>query len=103
MAIINCDSGQYQHIYGGISGDGNIWFGEGFKPQRIRYGLYVVEFDTAFAKEPAVVCTINGNEWQTFNLSVANFEIAPYYFVCGTSSLDRPEDSAFSFIAFGQL
>ena len=103
MAIIKCDPGVYQHIYGSIGPDGNTFSGEGFSCRKIRYGLYLVEFDTAFVDTPAVVCTINGNEWQTFNLSVANLDITPFHFVCSTSSPDRPEDCAFTFIAFGQV
>ncbi|MEO1432843.1 MAG: hypothetical protein AAFS12_00945 [Cyanobacteria bacterium J06632_19] len=103
MAIIKCDSGVYQHIYGGIGEDGNTFSGEGFKSQRLTEGLYVVEFDTPFANMPAVVCTINGEEWKTFNLSVANLDFTPHYFVCGTSSPNNRVSSAFTFIAFGQV
>ena len=103
MAIVKSDRGEHQHIYGAVGPDGSTMWGEGFKVRKIRYGLYVVEFEKPFKGNPAVVCTIFGGEWETFNLSVAVLEVNPSLFVCGTSSPDRPVDSAFTFIAFGDV
>ncbi|MDJ0620197.1 MAG: hypothetical protein QNJ63_26240 [Calothrix sp. MO_192.B10] len=105
MAILQNAAGgnPVQHIYGGITPDGSTMFGEGFRSHKLRYGLYLIEFDKPFAKNPAAVCTIYGNEWETFNKSIAIPEVSPWHLVCTTSSPDRPVDSGFTFIAFGDL
>ncbi|CCQ51960.1 hypothetical protein CWATWH8502_17 [Crocosphaera watsonii WH 8502] len=77
--------------------------GEGFSTRRIWSGTYIIEFDQPFAGEPAVISTIYGNEWQTFDKSIAIVELGSQYFVPVTSSMDRPEDCAFTFIAFGNI
>jgi hypothetical protein len=94
---------EMQQVYGVIGPDGQTISGQGFQLRKIRFGLYLVEFERPFAQEPATVCTILGNEWQTFNLSIAILEVTPDYFVCGTSSPDRPEDCGFTFIASGNV
>lgn len=103
MAIVKSDRGEHQHIYGAVDQQGRLMWGEGVNIRKIRFGLYLVEFERPFAGNPAAVCTIFGPEWETFNLSVAILEISPHYFVCGTSSPEQPVDSAFTFIAFGDL
>lgn len=103
MAILQGERGEYQHLYGAVSPDGQIKFGEGFKSQRLRLGLYAIEFERHFAETPAIVCTISGGEWQTFNKSIAILEVTPNYAICTTSSPDRPEDCGFTLIAFGKL
>ena len=104
MAILKDSAGTAtQHIYGVISEDGNIISGEGFKCHKLRYGLYLIEFDQPFVDTPAAICTIYGGEWQTFNLSVAVVDVTQWHFVCTTSSPDRPEDCGFTFIAFGNI
>lgn len=103
MAIVKSNGGEHQHIYGAVGPDGLPMWGEGFRINKIRFGLYVVEFEQPFRDNPATVCTIFGNEWQTFNLSIAVLEVNPSYFVCGTSSSERPIDSAFTFVAFGDV
>ena len=103
MAIVKSDRGEQQHIYGAVGPGGRPMWGEGFTVQRLRFGLYIVEFERPFKVNPTAVCTIFGNEWQTFNLSVAVLEVNASYFVCGTSSSERPEDSAFTFVAFGDV
>ncbi len=99
MAIIE----KHQHIYGGVSEDGKIWFGEGFRSRKIKEGTYVIEFEQPFAKLPAPVCTINGYEWRTFDKSVAIIEIWEGGFICTTSSPRMPEDCVFTFIVFGDV
>ncbi|NEQ73981.1 MAG: hypothetical protein F6K24_48565 [Okeania sp. SIO2D1] len=102
MAIFKDDhEHEHQHIYGGVQPNGDCWFGEGFKSQKIKEGTYIVKFENPFAKLPAPVCTISGNEWMTFNMSVATVQITPEYFICITSSPHQPMDCAFTFIAFG--
>ena len=104
MAIFKDSAGKAtQHIYGVISQDGRILSGEGFRTHRIWSGTYIIEFDQPFAGPPAVSSTIYGNEWQTFDKSIAIVELDSRYFVPVTSSMDRPEDCAFTFIAFGHL
>ena len=105
MAILKNESGEdrHQHIYGGIAPDGSTMFGEGFYCDRIREGTYIIKFERPFAQMPAPVCTISGPEWRTFNMSVAIVEVNPSYFICVTSSPDRPMDSAFTFIVFGDI
>ncbi len=100
MAIF---SEKHQHIYGGVSPDGKVWFGEGFKSHKIKEGTYVIDFDRPFGPIPAPVCTVNGHEWQTFDKSVAIIEVTPQHFICVTSSPERPVDCGFTFIAFGDL
>lgn len=94
---------EMQQVYGVIDPDGHQISGQGFQCHKIRFGLYVVEFERPFAQEPATVCTILGNEWQTFNLSIAILEVTPWHFVCTTSSPDRPENCGFTFIVSGQV
>ena len=103
MAIIHGEGGMHQHIYGAIGPDGSPMWGEGFVSHKIKEGTYIVEFKQPFAKEPAPVCTVFGHEWKTFNLSVAIVEINPSYFICITSSPDRPVDCGFTFIVFGDV
>lgn len=104
MAIFKDSAGkETQHVYGIINSDGKILSGEGFTCQRIWSGTYIIEFHRTFAGTPAAVCTIYGNEWQTFDKSLAIVEIDSRYFVPVTSSMDRPEDCAFTFIAFGHI
>jgi hypothetical protein len=90
-----------RQITGGVWPDGNQWFGEGFNCKKIKEGTYVIEFEQPFAKMPAPVCTVNGYEWKTFDKSVAIIEIWEGGFICTTSSPDRPEDCAFTFIVVG--
>lgn len=99
MAIIE----DHQHLYGGIDPGGNIWFGEGFSTEKIKEGTFVIRFDQPFSELPAPVCTINGHEWKTFDKSVAIVEIELDYFICVTSTMDRPDDCAFTFIVFGSV
>ena len=104
MAIFKDSAGKAtQHVYGVMSQDGKILSGEGFRAHRIWSGTYIIEFDQPFAGTPAVVCTIYGNEWQTFDKSIAIVELDSRYFVPVTSSMDRPEDCAFTFVAFGHI
>ncbi len=81
----------------------NYWNGLTINTHRIWSGTYIIEFDQPFAGEPAVISTIYGNEWQTFDKSIAIVELDSRYFVPVTSSMDRPEDCAFTFIAFGDV
>ncbi|NES05501.1 MAG: hypothetical protein F6K22_23420 [Okeania sp. SIO2F4] len=102
MAIFKDDhEHEHQHIYGGVLANGDKWFGEGFESRKIKEGTYIVKFIPPFAGLPAPVCTISGNEWMTFNMSVATVQITPEYFICITSSPIQPIDCAFTFIAFG--
>ena len=102
MAIVKSAEGRdHQHIYGGVNPNGDKWFGEGFESQKIKEGTYCIKFERPFAGIPAPVCTITGNEWKTFNMSVAIVEVNPECFICVTSSPDRPIDCHFTFIAFG--
>ena len=104
MAIFKDSAGKAtQHVYGVISPDGRVLSGEGFSTRRIWSGTYIIEFDQPFAGEPAVISTIYGNEWQTFDKSIAIVELGSQYFVPVTSSMDRPEDCAFTFIASGNI
>ncbi|NES23236.1 MAG: hypothetical protein F6K41_31030 [Symploca sp. SIO3E6] len=102
MAIIKDSSGnKIQHIYGGINPDGNHWSGEGFRFQRIRQGLYLIEFERPFAESPTPICTIFGLESETLDKSISIVDIEPLQFVCATSSMDQPVDCGFTFIVFG--
>lgn len=104
MAILQDSSGkEKQHIYGTVSAQGQVASGEGFKAQQIRFGLYAIEFEQPFAGTPTPVCMINGGEWETFNKSIAILEVTDRYCICSTSSPDRPESCAFTFIAFGDV
>ncbi len=94
---------EMQQTYGVISPDGKQLSGQGFQSRRIWSGTYLIEFDRPFADMPAVVCTIYGNEWQTFDKSVAIVECDSRYFVYVTSTMDRPEDCAITFIASGKV
>ncbi|NET58044.1 MAG: hypothetical protein F6K47_18380 [Symploca sp. SIO2E6] len=93
--------GKHQHIYGGVAPNGLVMFGDGFTSHKIKEGTYIIEFEHHFGLLPAPVCTINGPEWKTFNLSITVVDVAPYHFVCVTSSPDRPVNCAFTFIVFG--
>jgi hypothetical protein len=90
-----------RQIYGTIAPDGNVMSGAGIQCRKIKEGTYIVEFEQPFGREPAPVCTVYGHEWMTFNLSVAIVEVTPQYFICVTSSPDRPTDCAFQFIVVG--
>ena len=99
MAVIE----NHQNIYGGVGSDDKHWFGEGFASQKMKEGTYWIKFDRPFAGIPAPVCTIAGNEWRIFNLSIAIIELNPEYFIFTTSSPERPVDSNFTFIVFGDV
>ncbi|NEP59520.1 MAG: hypothetical protein F6K31_21335 [Symploca sp. SIO2G7] len=104
MVIIQDSSGnRIQHVYGGINPDGSKWCGEGFRHHKLRQGLYLIEFERPFAGMPTPICTIFGPEWETFDKSISIVDIAPFQFVCATSSMDRPIDCGFTFIVFGQI
>lgn len=104
MAILKDSTGkEIQHVHGSIDPDGNKKFGEGFRSQKLRMGLYAIEFDKPFLEMPAAVCTIFGGEWETFNKSITVLEVSEHYVIFGTSSPDRPEDCGFTFIAFGNV
>ncbi|NES92071.1 hypothetical protein, partial [Okeania sp. SIO2B9] len=92
---------RHHRRYVGVRPDGSKWFGEGFESQKIKEGTYIIKFECPFDGIPAPVCTITGNEWKTFNMSVAIVEVNPEYFICITSSPHQPIDCAFTFIAFG--
>lgn len=99
MAIIE----KHQHIYGGVWSDGSMWFGEEFQSRKLKDGTYVIEFKQPFAKIPVPVCTIYGNEWKTFDKSIAVIEVWEGGFICTTSSPKMGEDCAFTFIVFGDV
>ncbi len=94
---------EIQQIYGAVNPDGSKMLGQGFRSQKIWQGTYIIQFDKPFANPPAPVCTIYGNEWQTFDKSIAIVEVGAFHFVCVTSSPDRPEDCSFTFITFGDV
>ncbi len=97
------DGRKHQHIYGTVERDGSSIAGEGFRCRKLQEGTYLVEFDQPFDKPPVPVCTVYGPPWITFNLSSAIIEASQHHFVCITSSPDRPVDSGFSFIVFGDI
>ncbi|NES23235.1 MAG: hypothetical protein F6K41_31025 [Symploca sp. SIO3E6] len=99
MAIID----NHQHIYGGISEDGSTMFGEGFYCERVKEGTYIVKFEQPFAELPTPVCTIHGQEWKTFDKSIAIIEAVKNQFTCVTSSPDKPVNCSFTFIVFGEI
>jgi len=103
MAIIKSAEGEekHQHIYGGIGADGSKLFGEGFQSVKEFTGSYKIQFDQPFAKKPAPVCTINGSQSTTNNLSICITEILPESFTCVTSTPESAVNCAFTFIAFG--
>ncbi len=94
---------EMQQIYCFIDPGGNQISGQGFKVQKLREGLYAIEFERAFADPPAITCTIFGGEWETFNKSIAVLESQPNYAILSTSSPDRPEACGFTFIATGKV
>ncbi|NEO72285.1 MULTISPECIES: H-type lectin domain-containing protein [unclassified Moorena] len=91
------------HIFGVVRENGDILSGKGFKVDKKRDGIYFVVFDQPFAEIPGVTCTISGHSWLSFQMSISVVDIRPNYFVCQTSTPDRPEDSGFSFIAVGEV
>ncbi|MEO1432842.1 MAG: hypothetical protein AAFS12_00950 [Cyanobacteria bacterium J06632_19] len=103
MAIIKSEHGEHQHVYGGVDPSGGMMFGEGFKSRKIKDGTYLIEFERPFRANPAPVCTIFGHEWRTFDKSVALVDVSPQHFICVTSSPNYPEDSGFTFVAFGDV
>ncbi|MDY6804510.1 MAG: hypothetical protein SXA11_11980 [Cyanobacteriota bacterium] len=104
MAIFqNASGGESQHIHGGVDARGNKMWGDGFRSKQLGTGAYVIEFDRSFSGQPTAVCTIYGNPWYTFNISVAVIEINPWQFICFTSKPGDVVDCDFTFIAFGDL
>ncbi|NEO92889.1 MAG: hypothetical protein F6K56_22715 [Moorea sp. SIO3G5] len=91
------------HIFGVVGANGSIVSGKGFKVDKKRNGIYIITFDQPFAEYPGVTCTIYGHSWLSFQMSISVVDIKPNYFVCQTSTPDRPEDSGFSFIAVGEV
>ena len=91
------------HIFGLVSRNGEILSGKGFKVDKKHQGIYFIAFDQPFAEFPGVTCTIYGDSWLSFQMSVAVLEINPNFFVCQTSTPTLPEDSGFSFIAVGEV
>ncbi|NEO85672.1 MAG: hypothetical protein F6J87_15690 [Spirulina sp. SIO3F2] len=100
MAIID---ERYQLVTGTVAPSGDVLVGEGFKARQIKYGTYLVEFERPFAQDISPVCTIVGNEWQTFNLSIAILDVSNKYFICSTSNPNQPVDCAFNFSVFGEV
>ena len=104
MAIIKDSFGkEIQYIYGGLNPDGSKWCGEGFHSSKSWGGTYTIAFNRRFLREPALMCTIYGDEQQTFNMSISVVEVFPFHFVCITSSPDIPRDCGFTFIASGEV
>ncbi|NEP33111.1 hypothetical protein [Moorena sp. SIO3B2] len=91
------------HIFGVVGANGSIVSGKGFTVDKNRGGIYIIRFDKPFAEIPGVTCTIYGHSWMSFMMSISVVDITPDYFVCQTSTPDRPEDSGFSFIAVGEM
>ena len=91
------------HIFGLVKANGEILSGKGFKVDKKRSGIYIIAFDQPFAEFPGVTCTIYGDSWLSFQMSVAVLEINPNFFVCQTSTPTLPQDSGFSFIAVGEV
>lgn len=92
-----------QIVTGFVERDGRQVSGEGFKSQRIRVGLYAVEYDRPFSSRPTPVVSITGSEWATFQMSAAILEINEDYLIVGTSTPERPEDCAFTFNVTGEI
>lgn len=104
MAILqNISGGAHQHIHGAVDARGNKMWGDGFRSRRMDTGAYLIEFDKPFREQPTAVCTIYGDPWYTFDISVAIIEINPWQFICFTSKPGDVVDCNFTFIAFGEL
>ncbi|NEP29904.1 hypothetical protein [Moorena sp. SIO3I6] len=91
------------HIFGVVKPHGGILSGKGFKVDKKQQGFYLITFDQPFAECPGVTCTIYGDSWRSFQMSISVVDIEPEYFVCQTSTPDRPVPSGFSFIAVGEV
>lgn len=103
MAIFRDDNtGEiHVHIHGLVDEMGYKQGGEEFSSERITTGVYRVQFDRPFGELPSVVCTA----WQPrdAHMSVTLAHIAEDHFECRvTHEPNEPEDSGFSFIAFGR-
>ncbi|NEP32265.1 hypothetical protein [Moorena sp. SIO3B2] len=91
----------WRGLFGVVKTHGGILSGEGFKVKKGRTGTYEITFDKEFAQIPGVTCTIYGDSWKSYQMSISVVDIQDYYFVCETSTPDSLADSAFSFIAVG--
>ena len=90
-------------IKGWVDADGNPRSGTGFRCDSWGgSGIYVIYFDEPFREPPVVVSTVEGPEWETYNLSTSIIHNDPQITVVCTSSPDRPTRSAFMFIAMGE-
>lgn len=105
MAIIAGKDGHshHQHIFGAVSKNGGVIYGEGFSVKKDREGTYKISFHNMFSGYPGVTCTNFGGSSQNANISVSVSEIEPSQFTCETTDPNRLEDSAFTFIAFGDV
>ena len=99
MGLFNGDNDA--HIFGLVKRNGRILSGKGFKVDKKPQGYYLITFDQPFAESPGVTCTIYGDSWRSFQMSISVVDITPNYFICQTSTPMQAEESAFSFIAVG--
>lgn len=90
-------------ISGRLDQDGTILSGTGFKCDAWGgAGVYVIFYDEPFKEPPVVVATVEGPEWETYNLSTSVVHNEPGISVICTSSQDRTTRSGFMFIATGE-
>ncbi|NEQ16117.1 MULTISPECIES: hypothetical protein [unclassified Moorena] len=104
--MVTSDGEHDEHIFGLVDKNGKIISckdpkNPGFTVDKKRGGVYIINFDQAFAECPGVTCTIYGYSWISYQMSISVVEIERNRFVCQTSTPDHPQDSGFSFIAVG--
>jgi|GEM_PF-3866357 len=86
-----------------IDRSGNKQWGDGVaRSQKLREGLYIIEFEQPLSNYPVVTATVFGSEWQTFNLSAAVVDVSPHHVVYVTSSPDHPQDCGTMVIIVGE-
>lgn len=112
MLIKKHDSEEFhQHVAGFINAEGTLISGEGIKNvTNLGPGLYKIEFETPFKEKPAVVATLFNKTKDLSIHAVITYEIETNYVCILTGDADagnptppagKPENSSFSFIAFG--
>lgn len=104
MAILkDADGSDFQIISGMVAPDGTASKGVGFSVRRMQPGTYVIEFERPFHEQPIPVATIAGQEWHTFDKSIAVIMNEPNAALVMTSTDNRPVDCGFTFMVSGAI
>ena len=107
---------KHQHVAGIVGADATIISGDGFTVTRDEQnpncgGTYIITFDNKFAHPPAVVVTLYNDKKDLSVHAVITYAISTKEVKILTGDADqdydgrkgKPEDSNFSFIAFGEV